>query len=559
MKSLKLWIFCLVAFSQMSCGSDLETVFTYIFENKIWEYEGETVSGMGATLAYTQKIRKDLPDVFQEYGIRSILDIGCGDFNWMKHIITDDITYTGIDIVKKIIDKNSELYTAQNISFIHANCCIDPLPRADLVICRDVLAHFSYGEAFKLIENIKKSGSKYVLFTTYADQKRENNDLSQNQIGMSNYCLNMEKAPFSFLRPLLLINENCPSPQHVVTPDKSLGLWHLKKLDNACSAVTYLDDKNWGGRLGDKLLMYVKARWVAYKKNMPFYYKPFKYSDQLLFSEVETAWHENYAAHFDIIENEYKENEDRKKCCVDFNTAIAFTSTLHVIDYYWQPHFWGNDQKLYDSQDVSQWKELYDDEAFRTILRETIRPRFHINTIALPNDKITVALHVRKGRGFDGELLSLQLYGDNSIQTTCHCKTHHSRFVDVGYMLKFPPDQFYVDQIRYLSGKYNDAPLYIHLFTDDPDPQSLLERYAQAVGKSNISYGCREQGNHHDMNILDDLFNMTRFDCLIRSGSNFPQVAQLIGNFKIVLYPKQVGWRSVLNVSEVGEITAANE
>ncbi len=537
---------------QLLSAKFLEKVFTDIFKGKITAYESETISGTAASLEYTQDIRRELPAFLKKYNVTSILDVGCGDFNWMKHIISDEITYIGVDVVKQIVDDNNAKYKAKNISFIHADCSCDPLPQVDLVICRDIFPYLPYEYAFRIIENFMKSDSKYMLLTTYTSSERVNKNLPKSETG-GNYCLNIQKKPFSLMKPLFSISEH----YYATTPDKSLGLWHIDDLDKGPSAVTYLDEKNWGGRLGDKLLMYVKAKWIAYTYNLPFYYKPFKYSDQLQMHEKDLRWSDEYAARYEIIDDPCKSTgtENPKNRSVDVDNFIQpFSSKLHVISYYFQPEAWGSHQATYDSLEVGEWKGLYDDETFRNMLKETIKPRFPIHEIPLPKDRLTVALHVRKGGGFDGEILSLQLYTDKKGGDClpCCCIALPSIYTDVGYSLKFPPDQFYVEQIRYISSMYEDMPLYVHLFTDDRDPQSLIDRYAKAVGKSNISYGCRHVGNHHDENVVDDLFNMVRFDCLIRSGSNFPQVAQLIGNYKIILYPKNVEWRSILHVYDVG-------
>jgi len=56
----------------------------------------ETRCGWGSTLEATKPIRAALPGLLEKYKIKSILDIGCGDLNWI-HDLINDIHYTGID------------------------------------------------------------------------------------------------------------------------------------------------------------------------------------------------------------------------------------------------------------------------------------------------------------------------------------------------------------------------------------------------------------------------------------------------------------------------------
>ena len=57
-------------------------VFTEVFTINDWS-SAESHSGMGSTLQYTTNTRKGLPLIWSKYNIKKVLDIGCGDFNWM--------------------------------------------------------------------------------------------------------------------------------------------------------------------------------------------------------------------------------------------------------------------------------------------------------------------------------------------------------------------------------------------------------------------------------------------------------------------------------------------
>jgi hypothetical protein len=47
----------------------------------------ESRSGNGSTLVQTAVIRDEIPLLFKELNIKSVLDAPCGDFNWMKEIM----------------------------------------------------------------------------------------------------------------------------------------------------------------------------------------------------------------------------------------------------------------------------------------------------------------------------------------------------------------------------------------------------------------------------------------------------------------------------------------
>ena len=83
-----------------------EDRFTWIYKKKIWS-KGESRSGPGSTLKYTENLRKQLPILFQKYSIQKIFDAPCGDFNWMRLVVDKlDVNYLGADIVPELIKNN---------------------------------------------------------------------------------------------------------------------------------------------------------------------------------------------------------------------------------------------------------------------------------------------------------------------------------------------------------------------------------------------------------------------------------------------------------------------
>jgi hypothetical protein len=164
-------------------------------------------------------IRAALPAVIRQFEIRSMLDIPCGDFHWMKEVDLGIEFYIGADIVKKLVAKNKKRFTADSRIFAHLDVLRDALPKVDLIFCRDCLVHFSFSDIWRALNNIVDSGSKYLMTTTFTLEK-QNRDVPTGGWRRLNLC----GAPFDLPPPALLINENCPIPKH---PDKSLALWPI--------------------------------------------------------------------------------------------------------------------------------------------------------------------------------------------------------------------------------------------------------------------------------------------------------------------------------------------
>jgi SAM-dependent methyltransferase len=176
----------------------LEETFTEIYEKNLWQ-SAESVSGLGSEMNYTKSIRKELPIVLKKYNIESFLDIPCGDWNWMKTVDLCGASYIGADIVKPLIEKNKIKYP--NIDFRVLDLTKDELPKVDLVFVRDCLGHLTNENVHKAIANIRNSGSKYLLATSFT-RWNINPDIQDG--GWK--CINLMIEPFT-LKPIYLINE----------------------------------------------------------------------------------------------------------------------------------------------------------------------------------------------------------------------------------------------------------------------------------------------------------------------------------------------------------------
>jgi glycosyltransferase involved in cell wall biosynthesis len=195
----------------------MKQVFDRIYALNTWG-NAESRSGDGSDTKGTEAIRAALPDLFRELAIKSLLDLPCGDFKWMR-LLDLDLDYTGADIVIEVIEQNQRMYGRPGRRFQILDITKDAIPTVDLIFCRDLLVHLSFREIEDALANIALSGSRYLLTTTFPSRDL-NSDVEAGQWRP----LNLQRPPFSFPRPLRLIIELCTEwDGHWA--DKSLGLW----------------------------------------------------------------------------------------------------------------------------------------------------------------------------------------------------------------------------------------------------------------------------------------------------------------------------------------------
>ncbi|NCO02871.1 MAG: glycosyltransferase [Alphaproteobacteria bacterium] len=195
--------------------------FIHIYKKNIFGSR-ESISGSGSTMRETTYIREVFPSLFKELEVKTLLDVPCGDFNWMRHVDLEGIHYIGGDIVPQLIADDNEKYGSDTINFRLINIIKDDLPKADVILCRDCLVHLNFEDGMNAIRNFKKSGSKYLLSTTFTDR-----DQNEDLFGIWR-TLNLQKAPYNLPKPLKIINEKCPQKGF---GDKSLGLWRLDDIE----------------------------------------------------------------------------------------------------------------------------------------------------------------------------------------------------------------------------------------------------------------------------------------------------------------------------------------
>lgn len=196
----------------------LQNTFTDIYVNKRWG-AGETVSGPGSTFAVAQSLMSALPPLFRRLNVTSILDVPCGDFNWMSHMDIGAITYTGGDIVPELVATNNTRFSRNGRAFEVIDIVTDKLPAVDLILCRDCLIHLSLEHGCSALDNFRDSGSTWLLATTFTDAKTNTDIVSGGW-----RTINMALPPYCLGPCAQIVKETSLDGCYL---DKCLGLWRL--------------------------------------------------------------------------------------------------------------------------------------------------------------------------------------------------------------------------------------------------------------------------------------------------------------------------------------------
>jgi len=196
-----------------------EQIFTDIYLNNSWK-GSESKSGPGSSIIRNVDLLQNLGNFVIENNVKSIIDLGCGDFNWMKLFDFNLIEkYLGVDIVNEMILSNNKTYGNNVISFEQHDITNYPIEIFDIIICKDVLVHLNFIDALRTLTNIKNSKSTYFLSTTFVDFENININTGQWR------PINLLSTPFN-LNPPIMFYPNIEGFKSGWT-NKGIGIWKI--------------------------------------------------------------------------------------------------------------------------------------------------------------------------------------------------------------------------------------------------------------------------------------------------------------------------------------------
>jgi ubiquinone/menaquinone biosynthesis C-methylase UbiE len=172
---------------------DLKRLFTETYTNNKWG-SGESRSGPGSNLAYTEGIRRIILELI-EGGVETIWDCSCGDWNWMKEISDRLPNYVGNDIVEELIGVNSEKFGSDRVKF-RCGDMVSGLKELgdssiDLILCRHTLEHLPTDYSIEVVREIRRVAKKALITS---NTHSGNSPINPN--GSNARVINLEKDEY---------------------------------------------------------------------------------------------------------------------------------------------------------------------------------------------------------------------------------------------------------------------------------------------------------------------------------------------------------------------------
>lgn len=193
----------------------LGILFDAVYESDFWGRG----SGPGSNATLCSGYVAFLQDFFRTRGVKSVVDVGCGDWQFSQNIDFSGISYQGFDVASFVIKANKAKFEHENVKFSLYDGDFATLPGADLLICKDVLMHLPNAKIQAFIDNLPKY--KYALITN-CNGKEANADV----MATGWRYLDLRRPPFNLpCEEVFTIFEHPKSEEYF---GKSVLLWEKR-------------------------------------------------------------------------------------------------------------------------------------------------------------------------------------------------------------------------------------------------------------------------------------------------------------------------------------------
>jgi hypothetical protein len=136
---------------------DAKRTFSEIYGRGRWS----NGSGSGSAPATTIGYRRFLESFMASYSIKTVIDFGCGDWQFSRLVDWRNAEYLGIDAVEEVIKRNKQIFGSDKRKFT-MRLNVAGLT-GDLLIVKDVLQHWPNKDVCEFKRQL--SGFSHVLIT----------------------------------------------------------------------------------------------------------------------------------------------------------------------------------------------------------------------------------------------------------------------------------------------------------------------------------------------------------------------------------------------------------
>ena len=154
----------------------VETIDNQKYWNARYRSGNPKGSGKGSRGREAEIKREAVSSLLANGGIRSVLDIGCGDCEILEGVDLDGIEYVGTDISDAIVRRNARRWPDRTFHYTNFNRAVATLGDRtfDLVMCVDVLIHQPDLQRYLAgVKLVHRMAGRFVLLCGYQKEPEQ--------------------------------------------------------------------------------------------------------------------------------------------------------------------------------------------------------------------------------------------------------------------------------------------------------------------------------------------------------------------------------------------------
>tara|TARA_B100001175_G_C19178862_1_gene481110 strand:- start:45 stop:608 length:564 start_codon:yes stop_codon:yes gene_type:complete len=144
--------------------------FTYIYDNEKWGVNKG--SGEGSRPKFNIDYIAFLEHFLKTNNIKSVIDFGCGDWQFSQYVDWSNIDYLGLDVVDSVIEENKKRFEIDNISFVSSTNVFDYLKDRELIIIKDTVMHWPNEIIVEFMDKLITYDIKILMVNSFGQSKK---------------------------------------------------------------------------------------------------------------------------------------------------------------------------------------------------------------------------------------------------------------------------------------------------------------------------------------------------------------------------------------------------
>ena len=145
----------------------MKNEFTNIYEKELWG-RGKG-SGAGSRPKFNAPYITFLENFLRDNNIKSVIDFGCGDWQFNRYVDWGSVDYLGLDIVDTVIEDNKKQFS--QYSFVSDTDVFKYLEGREFIIIKDVIMHWPNEEILSFLDKLVTYDIKILLVNVFGQSK----------------------------------------------------------------------------------------------------------------------------------------------------------------------------------------------------------------------------------------------------------------------------------------------------------------------------------------------------------------------------------------------------